>query len=79
MILAKLGKCLPIFFFFFFGYLFICLVALGRPCCSLAFSSCCKWGLLFVAVSKLLIVAASLVAENKFRGRGFGSRSTWAQ
>ena len=33
-------------------------------CCALAFSSCGKRGLLFVAVRGLLIAVASLVAEH---------------
>ena len=32
------------------------------------FSSCSKWGLLFVAVRKLLIAAASFVAEHRALG-----------
>ena len=55
-----------VFFFFFlinfFFYLF--LAALGLRCCSWASSSCGKWGLLFVAVRRLLIVVASLVVEH---------------
>ena len=40
------------------------MAVLGLCCCALAFSSCGKQGLLFVAVRGLLIVAASLVAEH---------------
>ena len=43
-------------------YLF--LAALGLLCCAQAFSSCSKWGLLFVVVRGLLIAVASLVAEH---------------
>ena len=54
------------FFFFFnifiFTYLF--LAALGLRCCVQAFSSCDKWGLLFIVVHGLLITVASLVAEH---------------
>ena len=38
--------------------------AFGLRCCVQAFSSCSKRGLLFVAVRRLLIAAASLVAEH---------------
>ena len=38
--------------------------ALGLCCCTWAFSSCGKQGLLFVAVRGLLIVVASLVVEH---------------
>ena len=48
----------------FFLYLF--LAALGLRCCAWAFSSCSEWGLLFVAVRRLLIAVASLVAEHRF-------------
>ena len=37
----------------------IFLAALGLRCCARAFSSCGKWGLLFVAVRGLLIAVAS--------------------
>ena len=44
---------------------FLFLAALGLCCCAQAFSSCGRWGLLFVAVHGLLIVVASLVAEHR--------------
>ena len=44
-------------------YLF--LAALGLCCCVRAFSSYCEQGLLFLAVHRLLIVVASLVAEHR--------------
>ena len=40
------------------------LAALGLHCCARAFSSCGERGLLFVAVRRLLIALASLVAEH---------------
>ena len=40
------------------------LAVLGLRCCSWAFSSCSERGLLFVAVHRLLIAVASLVAEH---------------
>ena len=49
--------CLFSFFLSFF------LAVLGLRCCTQAFSSCGEQGLLFVAVHRLLIVVASLVAE----------------
>ena len=53
------------FFNFYFINLFILFLAvLGLCCCAQAFSSCSEWGLLFVAVHRLLIVVASLVAEH---------------
>ena len=47
---------------FFFFYIF--LAVLGLCCCTWAFSSCGKRGLLFVAVCGLLTAVASLVAEH---------------
>ena len=38
--------------------------ALGLCCCVQAFSGCGEWGLLFLAVSGLLIAVGSLVAEH---------------
>ena len=55
-----------------FIYLFV--AALGLRCCAWTFSSSGERGLLFVAVSRLLIVVASLVAEH-----GLSSCGTWAQ
>ena len=55
---------------FSFIYLFVCLfvclflAALGLRCCTRAFSSCSKRGLLFVVVHGLLIAVASLVVEH---------------
>ena len=48
--------------FFFVFNLF--LAALGLCCCTRAFSSCGKRGLLFVEVRRLLIAVASLVVEH---------------
>ena len=54
------------FLFFFFiclFYLYLFLAALGLCCCARAFSSCSERELLFIAVHGLLVVVASLVAE----------------
>ena len=40
------------------------MAVLGLRFCAWAFSSCSKWGLLFVAAHGFLIVVASLVAEH---------------
>ena len=42
---------------------------LGLHCCARAFSSCSERGLLFVAVSGLLIEVASLAAEHGLEAR----------
>ena len=50
------------------------MAALGPRCCVWAFSSCGERGLLFVAVHKLLIAVASLVAVHGLQARtGFSS------
>ena len=64
---SNLKKILVIVYFilFFKFYLFIYfLAAWGLRCCARTFYSCAKQGLLFVAVHRLLIMAASLVAEH---------------
>ena len=47
---------LPLFLKFLPIYLFV--AVLGLHCCVQAFSSCGKWGLLFVVVPKLIVVVA---------------------
>ena len=49
---------------YLFIYLFI-LAALGLRCCVRTFSSCSERGLLFVAMCRLLIAVASLVADHR--------------
>ena len=46
------------------------LAVLGLRCCTQAFSSCSKWGLLFVVELGLLIAVASLVAEHGLQACG---------
>ena len=60
-----------ILFFFIFIFL-IYLAVLGLHCCARAFSSCGKWGLLFIAVRELLIAVASLC----FRAQALGMRAS---
>ena len=50
--------------FFFFNLFCLFLAALGLRCFARAFSSYGERGLLFVAVHRLLIAVASLVAEH---------------
>ena len=61
-ILVYLNK-VGVFFVYLFIYLF--LAALGLRSCVWAFSSCGERGLLLVAVHRLLIVVASLIAEHR--------------
>ena len=51
-------------------YLFT-LALLGLHCYVWAFSSCCQWGLLFVAECRFLIVVASALVDS------VGSRARW--
>ena len=45
-------------------FIYLFLAVLGLHCCVQPFSSCGEWGLLFIAVRRLLIAVASLVAEH---------------
>ena len=45
------------------------MAVLGLRFCARAFSSCGKWGPLFIAVRGPLIIAASLVAEHRLQTR----------
>ena len=58
-------------FSFFKIFLFIYFLAAScLRCCAWTFSSCGKWGRLFIAVCRLLIVVASLVAEHGLQVHG---------
>ena len=66
--LTGMARGLAFFFLLFISkliYLFLFLAALGRRCCTQAFSRYGERGLLFVAVCGLLIAVASLVAEHR--------------
>ena len=62
--------------FIYFFYLF--LAVLGLHCCTWAFSSCDKQGLLFVAVCGLLIAVASLAVEHGLYALRLSSCGAWA-
>ena len=53
----------------FIYFIYLSLAVLGLQCCAQAFSSCGKWGMLFVAVCRLLNAVASLVAEHGLSAR----------
>ena len=82
-IFCKWSEVLPgyqNFISYIFLNLFILFVAaLGLHCCVWVFSSCRGRGLLFVAVHRLLIAVASLVAEHGLQCVGFSSCAMWAQ
>ena len=53
------------FFYKFIYFIYLFLVVLGLRCWAWAFSGCSERGLLSVAVHRLLIAVASLVAEHR--------------
>ena len=67
------------FFFFNFIYLFIYGCVLGLRFCARAFSSCGKWGPLFIAVRGPLTIAASLVVEHRLQTRRLSNCGSRAQ
>ena len=70
-----------IYLFYLFIYLFIYLfmAVLGLRLCARAFSSCGKWGPLFIAVRGPLTIAASLVAEHRLQTRRLSNCGSRAQ
>ena len=55
------------------------MAVLGLRFCARAFSSCGKWGALFIAVRGPLTTAASLVAEHRLQTRRLSSCGSRAQ
>ena len=55
------------------------MAVLGLSSCARAFSSCGKWGPLFIAVCGPLTIAASLVAEHRLQMRRLSNCGSWAQ
>ena len=55
------------------------MAVLGLRFCARAFSSCGKWGPLFIAVCGPLTIAASLVAEHRLQTRKLSNCGSWAQ
>ena len=56
-------------YLFIYLFIFIFMAVLGLRFCARAFSSCGKWGPLFIAVRGPLTVAASLFAEHRLQTR----------
>ena len=54
-------------FFLKFIYFYLFMAVLGLRFCTRAFSSCGKWGPLFIAVPGPLTIAASLVADHRLQ------------
>ena len=55
------------------------MAVLGLRFCARAFSSCGKWGPLFITVRGPLIIAASLVVEHRLQMRRLSSCGSQAQ
>ena len=55
------------------------MAVLGLHFCARAFSSCGKWGPLFIAVHRPFTVVASLIAEHRLQMRRLSSRGSRAQ
>ena len=55
------------------------MAVLGLRFCARAFSSCGKWGPLFIAVREPLTIAASLVVEHRLQTRRLSSCGSRAQ
>ena len=68
-----LSQFLVFFSFFKFNFIYLFMAVLGLRFCARAFSSCGKWGSLFIAVRGPLIIAASLVAEHRLQTRRLSS------
>ena len=66
--------CVCLFVCFVFNlFLYLFLAVLGLRFCARAFSSCGKWGPLFIAVRGPLTIAASLVVEHRLQTRRLSS------
>ena len=62
-----------IYYFFFNLFIYSFMAVLGLRFSARAFSSCGKWGLLFITVRRPLTVRASLVAEHRLQTRRLSS------
>ena len=66
-------------YYLFIIIIFLFLAVLGLRFCARAFSSCSKWGPLFIAACGPLTIAASLVAEHRLQTPRLSSCGSWAQ
>ena len=55
------------------------MAVLGLRFCARAFSSCSKWGPLFIAVRGPLTISAPPVAEHRLQTRRLSNCGSWAQ
>ena len=61
-----------------FNFIYLFMAVLGLRFCARTFSSCGKWGPLFIAVRGPLTIAASLVAEHRLQTRRLSSSGSRA-
>ena len=67
------------FFFFLILFIYLFLAVLGLRFCARAFSSCGKWGPLFITVRGPLTIAASLVVEHRLQTHRLSNCGSRAQ
>ena len=67
------------FIFIIYLFIYLLLAVLGLRFCARAFSSCSKWGPLFISVCGPLTIAASLVAEHRLQTHRLSSCGPRAQ
>ena len=67
------------FFFFLILFIYLFLAVLGLHFCARAFSSCGKWGPLFIAVRGPLTITVSLAAEHRLQTRRLSNCGSRAQ
>ena len=68
-----------LFYFILFYFIYLFMAVLGLRFCARAFSSCGKWGPLFIAVRGPPTIAASLVAEHRLQTRRLSNCGSRAQ
>ena len=78
-LLINYGLGISAFFFNFYLFIYLFMALLGLSFCARAFSSCSKWGPLFIAVRGPLTVAASVVAEHRLQTRRLSNCGSRAQ
>ena len=61
------------------SFIYLFMAVLGLRFCARAFSSCGKWGPLFIAVRRPLTITASLVAEHRLLTRRLSNCGSRAQ
>ena len=65
-------------FLIIYLFIYVFMAVLGLHFCARAFSSCSRWGPLFIAVRRPLIIAASLVAEQRLQTHRLSTCGSWA-